>query len=352
MRTLGALLDLSTTLVRTRTVDEAAQCLADALATVLECRRAATLVWDAATRQLVCFGRASDPAGSLPTDVTLSDEGARRLLEADEPLTVTPADGELGPVAALAGFDRALLAPVAARGALLGVIVVDVTSTCGSGLAALRDRLPGVAGLSATALDNATLLEQVRHQATHDPLTGLPNLRMLRDVAAAPADEPGGGRPVGLAAAGAEGLVEIARRDRPGSGRTAMLFVDLDGFKEVNDQFGHAIGDEVLVVASARLHEALRDGDEVFRVGGDEFVVLLRNVDGVAEATAAATRLQANVHEPVAVNGRAFTVSASVGVAVAEDGETVDSLLSRADAAMYTAKRAGRDAVRLAPSPR
>ena len=167
------------------------------------------------------------------------------------------------------------------------------------------------------------LTAELRHQAFHDPLTGLANRAML-----------GSRLQVALSAVGSV------------AGRRALMIVDLDDFKEVNDQFGHAAGDELLVVAADRLRNCVRGSDLVARVGGDEFAVLLEDLpDGPDEI---AERIVEAMAMPFAVSGRAASVSASVGVVVF-DGvrHTAEQLLHDADTVMYTAKRAGKGEYRI-----
>ena len=122
--------------------------------------------------------------------------------------------------------------------------------------------------------------------------------------------------------------------------RPALLFLDLDGFKAVNDSLGHAAGDDLLVAVAGRLASCVRDGDLVARLGGDEFAVLLRAA-AAADAEQVAERLRVALTEPVTLGGRTVDARASIGGAVAEPGDTVAVLLHRADTAMYDAKRRG-----------
>ena len=155
----------------------------------------------------------------------------------------------------------------------------------------------------------------LEHQARHDPLTGVANRRLLDEA-------------VRRALAG----------QRAGGGHAMLAVLDLDDFKGVNDRFGHAAGDAVLIAVARRLEATVRDGDIVARIGGDEFVVLFPGLLDEAEATALASRLREPFRSPVRVDGEVVSVSASIGTAFAGRLETVDSLLRRADIEMFRAK--------------
>jgi diguanylate cyclase (GGDEF)-like protein len=158
---------------------------------------------------------------------------------------------------------------------------------------------------------------QLRHQAFHDPLTGLANRSLLYDRL--------------------EHALESNRRQCLG---LAVLMIDLDRFKLINDSLGHAVGDELLVAAANRISECLRSTDTAGRIGGDEFVVLAVGVSTVDEAGALARRIIDGLAEPMTLAGHRISISASVGVAVATTGgEDVDLLVNDADTAMYEAKR-------------
>ena len=184
--------------------------------------------------------------------------------------------------------------------------------------------LDAIAAVGASALGAAALLDRVTHQAFHDSLTGLPNRLLFEDRA------------------------NQALRGR-GRRTVALLYLDLDRFKRVNDNLGHHAGDSLLVRVAERLQGSLRACDSAGRVGGDEFVVLLPDLDDEAEAAAVAARVHRVLRDPFVIDGREITVTTSVGVAIApHDGADYESLLRSADRAMYEAKDAGRNAVRRA----
>ena len=170
-----------------------------------------------------------------------------------------------------------------------------------------------VAGASRALRQQAEVNE---HQALHDALTDLPNRTLFHDR-------------VGQALA-------IARREHIPA---AVMIMDLDRFKEVNDTLGHASGDELLEQAGVRLRAALRESDTVARLGGDEFAVLLPKVVDSAAAASVARKLRKALEEPFTIHGLALQIEASVGIALyPEHGDDVHSLLQRADVAMYVAK--------------
>lgn len=174
---------------------------------------------------------------------------------------------------------------------------------------------------------NRTLLSAMRssrrleYQATHDVLTGLPNRRVLLEHA--------------------DDAARLATREGPGY---ALLFVDLDRFKQVNDVMGHALGDELLRQVATRLKSVIREHDIVSRLGGDEFVMLLRFVSQAA-AVHLAERLRASFEQPFELNGQEVAMTASIGVAWSDGRTTAPQLLMDSDVAMYRAKEFGRHRV-------
>ena len=167
--------------------------------------------------------------------------------------------------------------------------------------------------------------QQNGFNAGHDMLTGLVNRQLFADR-------------------GQEALAQAERRGE----RLALCFLDLDGFKPVNDELGHATGDAVLKEVARILTESVRESDTVARIGGDEFVVLLFPVVGTAEAEAAAQRFVERINAISSVGGQPVKIGVSGGLSIyPENGITLDQLLMRADAAMYQAKRDGRGQLRL-----
>jgi len=166
--------------------------------------------------------------------------------------------------------------------------------------------------------------EHLHFAATHDHLTGLPNRALLHQRA--------------------EHAIAVCRR----SGRMlALLFIDLDRFKSINDSLGHGAGDDVLREVETRLSGCWREVDMIARHGGDEFVVLLEDIERIEEAEQVIARMRAALEAPLTVQGEAVTVTSSIGVALyPRDGEVASTLLRNADLAMYRAKDQGRNTVR------
>jgi diguanylate cyclase (GGDEF)-like protein/PAS domain S-box-containing protein len=160
---------------------------------------------------------------------------------------------------------------------------------------------------------------QLAYQARHDALTGLANRRHLVDA-----------------------LSQLLSSRRSRDRDAAVLFCDLDGFKQINDNFGHDAGDRVLIEVAQRLSATARDHDLVARIAGDEFVVMIREIGSVADAEAAAARQLEALIPPVRVGGQMVRISASIGLAMARDYDSATGLLQAADRGMYEAKRAGR----------
>ncbi len=129
----------------------------------------------------------------------------------------------------------------------------------------------------------------------------------------------------------------------------ALLFIDLDGFKAVNDQLGHSAGDKVLTLVAKRLHEIVRAGDLVARLGGDEFVIVIPSLHRKHDAISIAEKIVTILAEPIPVGDKAAEIGASVGIAIyPHHGTCPESLMAAADAAMYQRKQAGRNGIQMA----
>lgn len=162
---------------------------------------------------------------------------------------------------------------------------------------------------------------KLHHMAHHDMLTGLSNRVSLKDRL--------------------EHALALARRE---SSRVALLFIDLDRFKSINDTLGHHVGDELLIAVSQRLRQCVRESDLVARLGGDEFVVMLPGLDQSPAAASVAEKIVASIGEPYLIGAHTLYTTPSVGIAIyPEDGADGESLMRNADAAMYHAKSAGRN---------
>ena len=187
-------------------------------------------------------------------------------------------------------------------------------------------RVTRLAGTVQDITDRKSLEDKIQHQAFHDSLTGLANRELFIDR-------------VGHA---------LMRQTRAGT-PLAVLFLDLDDFKTVNDSLGHRAGDELLVDVARRIAEALRPGDTVARLGGDELAILLEDLDGIDGAVFVADRVTGLFDQPFVVDGSELFVHASIGIAFSGPGDSrsPDDLLRDADIAMYEAKRGGKGTFQL-----
>jgi diguanylate cyclase (GGDEF)-like protein/PAS domain S-box-containing protein len=183
---------------------------------------------------------------------------------------------------------------------------------------------PAVEGVVLNARETTerrTLEERLRHLAYHDSLTGLPNRTLFMDRVA-------------------RSLARLARSDH----RVAILFLDLDDFKDINDRLGHRIGDELLAYVGKELEACLRPSDSAARLGGDEFGVLLDDLKDPEDAASVARRIFEQLSAPLAVRGHEIHVAASAGIAVGDRAaQSADALLHAADEAMYKAKAQGKN---------
>jgi diguanylate cyclase (GGDEF)-like protein len=172
--------------------------------------------------------------------------------------------------------------------------------------------------------ERARTEELIRHLANHDTLTDLPNRRLLDDRLN-------------------QALIQARRRGT----RVALMLIDLDGFKIINDTLGHRAGDTALQTVARRLSGCVRDADTVARVGGDEFVVLLNDLAQAADSIKVADKILHDVAQPMAIDGQQIAVGVSIGISVyPEDAGDGESLFKLSDAAMYRVKQAGKGGYR------
>lgn len=206
-------------------------------------------------------------------------------------------------------------------GTLSALLVVRLGKLAGLAQRRSAELDTRAAELGQSLREQAELQDQLSHRATHDPMTGLPNRALLLD------------------------RLERALGQHAGTGSHALLLLDLDGFKDVNDTYGHPVGDELLAAVSGRLLGEIPGGDTLARLGGDEFAVLLMDVTS-AQALAVANRLVAKTRSPYAVDGRECYLTASIGlVTIGREVRTPTGLMRDADLALYAAKGAGKNQV-------
>ncbi len=260
---------------------------------------------------------------SLPvTRVELDNEMLSLLRGSPEPITVArteqPRHSFLTPLSAQ-GSQFFWVWPVTSASGLAGILALGFRADPALDPVCARHGAQFAARMSA-ALSKTARDERLYRQAHFDPLTALPNRLLFRDRLAQ----------------------ELGRAAETNS-RGALLYVDLDHFKRVNDSVGHAAGDQLLTIVAQRLRACVKDGDTVARLAGDEFTVILRNVADPEAASLVAERIIESLRLPVSLAGRDHHVQASIGMALfPDDGTTSDDLSRAADGAMYRAKELGR----------
>jgi diguanylate cyclase (GGDEF)-like protein len=323
-----ALLELSNSLAEIATSEEMAAHIARAVTAVVGCDRSTVILFEPNAK----FGRVVATQGfSLHAEARLRDMdvpvaqiGSRDVAvhvwdraSAADRATLPRLMDELGSVAVAT-------VPIVINGDPVGLVVADVVDRPER----LRDnpdvteRLRGLASQATIAIRNARLLESIRHQALHDSLTGLPNRTLILDRVE-------------------QMLARARRRDI----ESAALFIDLDGFKQVNDTLGHDAGDRLLRSVAARLSATLREADTIARIGGDEFVVLVEGGTPTGSPEFVAERLLEVLREPFEIDDAprgSLRITASIGIAYGAH-ITAGDLLRDADIALYEAKTAGRN---------
>ncbi len=320
-KTAQVLLDLATSLTEIVSSQETASRVVRAVPDMIDCDRAAIFLNDV------------DPLGvqsdgfSLAGSIGLSDEELATIKA--HPHDTPPPDLVLEQ-----GLERttssktdsvaSVAAPIVVAGERIGFIVAGVTSDP-ERLAItpkLATRMKGLAAQASTAVANARLVEQIRFQAMHDALTGLPNRSLILDR-----------------------TEQMLARARRADTQVAALFIDLDGFKDVNDDLGHEIGDQLLQVVAERITVAMRGSDSVGRLGGDEFVVLVDGSSMDVGPELVAERLLDLLRAPfelASFPGGPLTLTASIGIATGSRA-SASELLRDADIALYQAKGSGKN---------
>jgi diguanylate cyclase (GGDEF)-like protein/PAS domain S-box-containing protein len=232
-------------------------------------------------------------------------------------------DPRLG--AAARGGSSCLAVPLRSGNRTFGAIV----ASSGPGAAPFGERekelLTFVSQHVAAALEARRAEDRIRHLAFHDALTDLPNRLLFNDRL----------------------TLAVAQAHRAG-GRLAVMFLDVDRFKVINDSLGHSVGDDLLRAVASRVERLLREGDTLARLGGDEFILLLPEIAGIADAVRVAEKVLRAFRQPFPVGGQELYITASAGVSLYPfDGDDAETLVRNADIAMYRAKEQGRDTFQL-----
>jgi diguanylate cyclase (GGDEF)-like protein len=320
----SALLELARALASAATSDDVVRRLADAVPLVVDCDGVSVYLWDEIKGEIAL--RTSTTEGVDAREWTFAPKTGGFLdgllrEPTSEPVFVDAHSGHpaLREIASRVDASAMIIVPLASVDSLLGVLAVWV-STGAERLrpsADLLDRLSGVAAQATSALQNGRLVDQITHQARHDQLTGLANRLQFTDS-----------------------LRSAVRRARKERETVVLFYIDLDGFKPVNDEFGHAVGDHLLVAVGQRLKACTRADDTVARLGGDEFAVLIDAPGARPDTNELHERLAGAFAEPFTVDGHRLQLGASIGHALYPgDGDDAEALLRTADAAMFATKR-------------
>ncbi len=322
----SALLSLARALAAAGTSGEVARRLANAVPLVVDCDRVGVCLWDAAQGELVRRAVTTqggevdaEPATWVPHPDSALDLLVRASTNAPLFVDRTTEDPRLHQMLIDLELAAAILVPLIAGDSFLGVLIVSVLDRPQRLRLTpdLLDRLSGVAAQATTALQNGRLVDEITHRAMHDQLTGLANRLQFTDRLRAAIDD--------------------ARVERQS---VTLLYMDLDGFKPVNDEFGHDVGDQLLVAVAKRLAGCTRSEDMVARLGGDEFAVLIERGTTTADAEGVSQRLAAALSNPFVIEGYELQLGASIGRAVFPiDAYDADGLLRSADAAMFAMKK-------------
>jgi diguanylate cyclase (GGDEF)-like protein len=317
-RTAEGLLGLARALAAARSVEEVARVTVDAAAALMNADRACVMLFDDESKLRVVAHHGWDPGylDKLSTLVVTGEDTAAVTRLRNDPRSPQTFDRDC-PDAYLRGLlddfglNHIATVGIARPGRVYGALILGFEAP--GNTASGREFAPHATGLAdqaATAVHSCELLEQTMRLAHADPLTGVPNRRaFMSQLAAAVQSGPG-----------------------------AVLFLDLNGFKQINDNFGHAAGDELLVASATRLRAAVRAEDMVARLAGDEFVVLTRGCVSETMLAELRDRTATAFATPVDLLGQEVTVRASIGSTTFHAGENSEEVLHRADLAMYEAK--------------
>lgn len=264
------------------------------------------------------YGFGEDDAGSKP-DLAVIEPFCARIIHGGEPMpshdTADATDDGDGGARAWLGV------PLRSQRGIVGALAIRHRPGAAPYSDKDRELLQFVSTQIATAIERKQAEIRLQHLALHDVLTGLPNRELFRDR-----------------------LNTALIRAQRQQGRMALLYIDLDEFKEVNDGFGHAIGDLLLRQVANRLTSCVRESDTVARIGGDEFVIVLDEIGAPEDAALVAAKIRAVLASPFELAHHRVPISSSIGIAVhPEDGADSETLKRRADAAMYEDKCCGEE---------
>ncbi|MFI4914020.1 MAG: putative bifunctional diguanylate cyclase/phosphodiesterase [Steroidobacterales bacterium] len=322
-RTLQALAQIDRLLLESTEFEQSLDAILAHICAVTGCRGAAITLIDPdapghGRSFVVINGSADRPVCRIGID----EQMLETLAESPQGLTIARCEPErhsfLEPLRVV-GAEFFWVWPVAAQQQVAAVLAVGYDKEPAA-LPQLSAYGTECAARLAIALSRRLNDERLYRQAHYDSLTALPNRLLFRDR-----------------------LSQEIASTVDGSQRGALLYVDLDHFKKVNDSMGHIAGDQLLTIVAQRLRSCVKDGDTVARLGGDEFSVILRNIDSPEAARDVAARIIESLRRPVNVGGRDHRICASIGITLfPDDGNTIEQLMRNADLAMYQAKDNGR----------
>ena len=288
-----------------------------------------------ATRDMVVFPYFVDEHDASPAPLPLDTHTlSNHVIRTGEPLLLTPETRAAlpGHLYSVIGHESIgwLGVPLTTAGGVIGALVVQSYDSTTRYTAQDMQLLQFVSAQIAAAIERTRNRAWLSYLANHDALTGLVNRSHFNDTL--------------------EQALSAAQRDRQ---LMAVLYLDLDGFKRVNDLHGHALGDLLLREAGERIRRYVRSSDTVARLGGDEFVVLLSGIGQATDALLVGEQIRAALGQPYRLEGHEIVISASIGMALHPDnGAERNPLLQYADSAMYAAKRRGGNQLSVAESPR